>query len=144
MSVEEGQLKALLRVAAGLSLAWAFVLFSDPPQLAGDATALGALSLARGLAIAHLGFALLFWRAARDPRRERTIIYAALLVLALRAANGVYEVLYVLQGRAAVASLTDMVTSIALFVGVLNALPGALQPEETPVRRDGDASPPAA
>jgi hypothetical protein len=134
-------LKTLLRVAAGLSLAWSLVLFADPPQLAGDATAPGALSLARGLAIAHLGFALLFWRAARDPRGERSILYAALLVLALRAANGTYEVLYVLHGRAAVASLIDMVTSLALFVGVLNFLPNTLHPTEAPARHRGEAPP---
>jgi hypothetical protein len=124
-------LKTLLRVAAGLSLAWAFLLFTDPPQLAGDPIPLGAGSLSRGLAIAHLGFALLFWRAARDPRAERSIVYAALLVFALRAAIGTYEVLYVLHGRAAVASLIDMVTSLALFVGVLNSLPNTLNPPQS-------------
>ena len=126
-------MKTLLRVAAGLSLAWAFLLFTDPPQLAGDPIPLGAGagSLSRGLAIAHLGFALLFWRAARDPRAERSIVYAALLVFALRAANGTYEVLYVLHGRAAVASLIDMVTSLALFVGVLNSLPNTLNPPQS-------------
>jgi len=135
-------LKTLLRVAAGLSLAWAFLLFTDPPQLAGDPIPLGAgSSLSRGLAIAHLGFALLFWRAARDPRAERSIVYAALLVFALRAAIGTYEVLYVLHGRAAVASLIDMVTSLALFVGVLNSLPNTLNPPQSQQPRPSEARP---
>jgi heme A synthase len=121
--------KTLLRVAAALSLAWAIVLFLDPPELAGQSFA-AARSLSRGLAIADFGFAYLFWRAARDPLRERTTIYAALLVLALRGANGTYEVLYLLEGLPALASLFDMVTSIALFVGILNTLPGTLHRAE--------------
>ena len=141
--MREGPLKALLRVAAGLSLAWAFALFIAPPQLADEAVSAGALSLARGLAIAHLALAVLFWRAARDPARERWIVYAALLVLALRAANGTYEALYVLRGRAAVASLIDMVTSLALFVGVLNSLPNVLRQGRS-APDDADSLPPAA
>lgn len=118
-------MKTLLRVAAALSLAWAIVLFLDPPELAAQSFA-AARSLARGLAIANFGLAYLFWRAARDPLRERSAIYVALVVFALRGANGTYEVLYLLEGLPALASLFDMVTSIALFVGILNTLPGTL------------------
>jgi hypothetical protein len=136
-------LKTLLRVAAALSFAWAFVLFFDPPQLAGRAADLGgARALGRGLAIAQLGFAYLFWRASGDPAAERGTIYAGLMILALRAANGTYEVLYLLQGRPALASLFDMVTSLGLFVGILNTLPGIVHPSDGGAPSDRSTAPP--
>lgn len=118
----------LLRIAAAVSLAWALWLFwIEPAALPELQAAPAAAALARGLGIANCGFALLFWRAARHPPAERSAIYTALLILGLRGATGTAEVLYRLDGRAAVVSLIDMVTCIALFVGFLNALPGTLR-----------------
>jgi len=84
-------------------------------------------SMANGLAIANLAFAYLFNRAARDPSGQRGILYGALLLFGLRGLVGTYEVLYMLDGPAAVPRLIDMVLSLALFVGMLNVLPGTLQ-----------------
>ena len=118
----------LLRIAAAISLAWALWLFWIEPAAVPELKATpAAAALARGLGIANFGFALLFWRAARNPPAERSAIYTALLVCALRGATGTVEVLYRLDGRAAVVSLIDMVTCIALFVGILNSLPGTLR-----------------
>jgi len=84
-------------------------------------------SCASGLAIANLAFAYLFYRASTDPHAQRGIIYGALLLFGLRGAIGTYEVLYLLDGPAAVPRLIDMVLSLALFVGLLNSLPGTVQ-----------------
>jgi hypothetical protein len=48
--------------------------------------------------------------------------------------KGTYEVLYVLDGPAAMTNLIDMVTSLALFVGILNALPQTLRDAEQKVK----------
>jgi|MudIll2142460700_1097286.scaffolds.fasta_scaffold89970_2 hypothetical protein len=118
----------LLRVTAALSLCWAVALFVFTPMpLAHLADERLAVSLARGLGVAHLAFAFAFWRAARNPPGERTVIYTALLVLGLRAAKGTYETLYLLDGMPAVLSLIEMVMCIGLFVGVLNSLPDTLR-----------------
>jgi hypothetical protein len=117
----------LLRIAALLSLAWAIAL---PWAARRYLVALGdgvAIGLADGLAVANVAFAYLFWRAASLGGRERNAIYTALLLLALRAVDATYQVLYVLEGPAALVSLADMVTSLALFVGILNTLPGHLK-----------------
>ncbi|MGH7786652.1 MAG: hypothetical protein ACRERC_07280 [Candidatus Binatia bacterium] len=118
----------ILRIAALYSLAWAVFLVMPGwlPFDPGSGTPPGR-ALACALAIANLGYALLFWRAAADPQRERVIVYAALLVLALRAAAGTYEVLYSLDGPVAVVRMVDMVICLAGFVGLLNALPAVVQ-----------------
>jgi hypothetical protein len=117
-----------LRVAAVLALLRAAGFFFFKSVVLGEmASSALATAFVNGLATANLGFAFLFWRAAGDPVGERSGIYTALLVIGLRAVSGTYEVLYLLEGSAAVVSLIDMVASIALFVGILNALPGTLR-----------------
>ncbi len=117
----------LLRLAALVSLLWAiYLLFPQSVALVPLAATSATAVPANGLGIANVGFAYLFWRAASNPSGERSAIYTALLVFGLRAANDTYEVLYVLNGKAAVASLIDLVLSLALFVGMLNALPSTL------------------
>lgn len=121
-------MEILLRIAATYSLAWAIGL-AFPSWLPVDHAAISPAmrSMADGLASANLALAYLFYRAAGDPPRHRGVLYAALTLFGLRAALGTYEVLYLLDGPATVVRLTDMVLSLALFVGMLNALPGALQ-----------------
>jgi heme A synthase len=118
----------ILRIAAAYSLLWAIVLaWPVPLPVESVAVTPELRAMARGLATANLALAILLWRAARDPRRERWIVYAALLLFGLRAAVGTYEVLYTLDGHAAVLRLIDMVISLAGFTGILNTLPGVLQ-----------------
>lgn len=118
----------LLRVAAALSALWALAwVFTVATSQTVPAWAPMTTSFGSGLAIANLGFGYLFWRASFDPYRERTAIYVALLVFALRAAKGIYEVLYVLDGPLAVTTLVETFASTALFVGILNALPSLLR-----------------
>lgn len=121
-------MKNLLRIAAFYSLAWAIAL-AFPACLPFDIGAPTAelRSMANGLAIANLALAYLFNRAAGDPPRQRGVLYGALLVFGLRGLVGTWEVLYLLNGPPAVLRLVDMVLSVALFVGMLNALPAALQ-----------------
>jgi len=117
-----------LRVAAVLALLRAVGFFFFKPIVLGAlATSPLSVALVNGLAAANLGFALLFWRAASDPARERSGVYTALLITGLRAVSGTYEVLYLFEGDAAGISLIDMVANIALFVGILNTLPATLR-----------------
>ena len=118
----------LLRISAVLSLLWAIGLFLPPSVTVAEfgATPVTA-ALANSLAIANFGFAYLFWRAAANPAGERGVIYTALMVFGLRAANATYEVLYRLEGGAAILSLVDLVASLALFVVMLNTLPSTLR-----------------
>jgi hypothetical protein len=120
-----GEMSMLLRVAAVYSLAWALLLTHPAwvPFAAGVPTP-EMRSMAHGLAIANLAFAYLCNRAANDPAAERGIVYAAMLLFGLRGIVGTYEVLYVLDMPAIVPRLFDMVFSLALFVGMLNVLPG--------------------
>jgi len=116
-----------LRIAAGFTLLRVIILCLGQSMILGTLAGKPVpVALANGLALANLGLAFLFWRAAADPARERTGIYTALLVSALRGVTGTYEVLYQLDGYGAVVSLIDMVASVALFIGILNALPGTL------------------
>lgn len=123
----------LLRIAAIYSLAWSVgLVWSDLWPAMSPAPGPEAHSLALALAVANLAYALLFWTAAGNPGGYRLVLYAALLVFGLRAVIGTWEVLYTLEGGPAVARLFDMVASLALFVGILNALPGALGSPRSP------------
>jgi len=117
----------LLRIAAAYSLAWAIGLaFPSYLPFGGELTP-PLRSMAHGLAIANLGLAYIFNRAAADPANQRGVVYTALLVFGLRGVVGAYEVLYTLDGPGALPRLVDMVLSLAFFVGALNALPATLQ-----------------
>lgn len=122
----------LLRIAAFYSLIWA-VYLAAPGWVPLDVGSLTpeTRSMASGLAIANLAMAYLFNRAASAPREHRGILYAALLIFGLRGVVGTYEVLYMLDGTPAMMRLTDFVLSLALFIGMLNALPGTLQGGES-------------
>ncbi len=123
-------MSTLLRIAAAVSLTWAVIYWCCPYIALGSAPANEpvTVSLANSLAIAHVGWTFLLWRAAADPARERSILYGALIVFALRAMHGTYEVLYVLEDSApSMTNLIDMVTSLALFVGIVNVLPQTLR-----------------
>jgi hypothetical protein len=120
--------KILLRVAAVYSFAWAIVL-AFPAWLSFGARAPSPeiIAFAHGLAIANLGLAYLFFRAAIEPAAHRAILYSALAIFGLRGVVGTYEVLFVLDGPPAMLRLIDFVLSLALFVGILNSLPETLQ-----------------
>ena len=94
-------MSVLLRIASVLSLVWAAGLYLLPASAIAGGEVPACAALTNGLAAANLGFAYLFWRAAANPAAERGAIYTALLLFGLRAANGTYEVLYRLEGRAA-------------------------------------------
>ncbi len=117
----------LLRITAGISLLWALLLtLGKPFYLVGERATPLHHALANGLAIANVIFAFLFFRAAGDPPRERTVIYGAIALLALKIANDLYELLSLLKGPEAFPSMLDLIASLALLVGILQALPGTL------------------
>jgi hypothetical protein len=125
-AAERSGVSLLLRIAAVYSLGWAIGL-AYPGMLPGGAAVDPAVRAAGyALGVANLAYAVLFWTAATAPKSYRLILYVALLVFGLRGAIGTYQVLYRLDGAAAMLQLIDMVLSVAAFVGMLNLLPSEL------------------
>lgn len=121
----------LLRLTALLVLAWAVILFA----LKGHVVAQEELSpqvraFANGLAVTNAALAYMFWLGARDPAANRCAVYGAVIFLALRLANDLYELLVLLPARGAAISLADLVVTSALLVGILEALPRMVKNDE--------------
>jgi hypothetical protein len=117
----------LLRITAVISFLWALLLLAGKPlYLIGEQATPLHQALANGLGIASIVFGLMFWRAAADPPRERTAVYGAITLLALKIVNDLYELLALLQGPEAFPSMLDLIASLALLVGMLQALPKTL------------------
>lgn len=118
----------LLRLTALTCLLWAAVLLGlkdrwiSPEQLTAVARA-----LANGLGLTQLVLAYLFWNAAKAPALYRETIYGAIFLLAAKTANDLYEVLLLLPASEALASVVDLIVSVALLVGILEALPRTLR-----------------
>ena len=117
-------MSVLLRIAAAFSLAWAVTLLAFKKELFGAASLppLGR-AFANGLGIAHIVYAYVFWYAASAPAANRGVIYAAIMLMALRTANDLYQLLVLLPPEQALISLFDLVVSVALLVGILESLP---------------------
>jgi hypothetical protein len=117
----------LLRVVAGLLVGWALLLWPLRWCVlpASELTPLVA-ALANGWAAANLVCALVFWRAASAPSQNLTSVYAALLLTGLKTAGDLHGLLF-LEPPQALASLADLVLSVALFVGILRELPRTLE-----------------
>lgn len=124
-------MKVLLRAAAVVSLAWGIALLGLKERVleAAQLTPVAA-ALANGLGSAHLAFAFAFWHAARNPRTYRGVIYAAIMLQALKMINDVHQMLVLLPPNEAMVSLADLVVSIGLLVGLLEALPRTLAAPE--------------
>lgn len=120
----------LMRLTAVVCLVWALLLLGFRDQIM---TAAQLSPLVRALAnaggIAHLALACVFWQAASDPIRSRGVVYAAIVLLGLKVANALYDILVLLPANAAALTLADLVVSLALLVGVLEALPRTLKAE---------------
>ncbi len=117
-------MKTLLRLMAAVCMGWAMLLlgFKDRVLAPQDLTAL-VRALANGLGIANVVLAYLFWDAAREPTAHRGTIYAAIALAALKTANDLYELLVLLPADKALVALVDLVFSVGLVVGLLEALP---------------------
>jgi hypothetical protein len=120
----------LLRVTAGIMLLWAVGLVAGRPHLAPPDQVTPLVSaLANGLAATTLVFAFLFWRASSDTPPNRTAIYAAILLLLLKTGLDLHELLVLRDGVGGLVSVADLVVSVALTVGVIEALPATLRPQ---------------
>ncbi len=117
----------LLRIAAVVSLVWGLALLMlKRPLFGAAATVPVAAAFANGLAIANVAFAYMFWYAAVAPAVNRGAIYGAILLMALRTSNDLYQLLVLLPPDQALLSLADLVISVGLLVGILEALPRLL------------------
>jgi len=114
----------LLLLAGAVSLAWAVVLLVFQTAYLGHAPVLPVTaSLAHNLAIAQFVLGALFLYAARDPAANRGAIYAGILLSGLKMINDGYDVVVLLPPDQALFSLADLVLSVGLCVGLLEALP---------------------
>jgi hypothetical protein len=120
--------KLLMRFTAIVCLVWALLLLGLKDQIM-PAAQLSPLvrALVNGGGIAHLALAYVFWQAASDPIRNCGVIYAAIVLLGLKVANSLYGILVLLPASEAAMTLLDLVVSLALLVGVLEALPRTLK-----------------
>jgi len=113
----------LLRLAAGVSLFWAVLAFwLRRYVVAADQLTPVVQALANALGITNLVLAVLFWYAAGDPGGRRGIVYGAIALWALRTADALYGLLVLLPAEQAVFSLADLIVSLALLVGLIEAL----------------------
>jgi hypothetical protein len=121
-------MSTLLRLAALSCFLWAVCLLVLKEQLvtAAELTPV-ARALANGLGLTQFILIYLFWNAAKAPAENRPIIYAAIALMALKAANDLYEILILLPPQEALASVLDLMVSVALLVGLLEALPRTLR-----------------
>jgi hypothetical protein len=114
----------LLRLTALLMLAWAIVLLALQGYIiAAEQLSPQVRALANGLTVANLALAYVFWHGAHDPVANRAAVYGAMILLALKLVNDLYELLVLLPPRWAAISLADLVISLAFLVGILEALP---------------------
>lgn len=133
-------MRVLLRLAALVSLAWAVLLLGLKAYVM-PGHELGPLTqaLANGLGITRLVLAYIFWSAAQAPAAHRRAIYAAIALMALSTANDLYQLLVLLPPTQALVSLADLVLSVGLLVGILEALPRVLGHERASASRDEPA-----
>jgi hypothetical protein len=129
---------SLLRVTALVCLAWAVLLLGlKDYTVAAEQPSPVVHAFANGLGIANLVFAYVFWHAARAPAANRAAVYGAIMLLTLKTANDLYELLVLLPAEHALVSLADLVLSVGLLVGILEALPRMLA---SPRSQDGQAA----
>ena len=117
----------LLRLTAILSLVWTILLLGYKELVVGVALLSPLVrALANALGIANLVLAYVFWTAAREPAANRHTVYGAIALLAIKVATDSYDLLVLLPPSPAMVSLADLVLSLALLVGILEALPRIL------------------
>ena len=120
-------MSAVLRVAGAFALVWALLLLEFKERVLAVADLSPLLrALANALGILYLVATYVFWYAAGDPAKNRGAVYAAIVFLALKTANDLYDLLVLLPPNEALVSLADLVLSLALLVAVLQALPRTL------------------
>ncbi len=116
-----------LRFAAIVSAAWLIVLLLRPGAASKELLQWLPGWVAIALVSFHAALAALYWWGSYDPPQRLVAVYTALVTFALRAAAGIYLVLYVLAGGAAMLWLAEMVLSIGFFSAFVNALPPTVQ-----------------
>ena len=120
-------MSVLLRLSAVVSLAWAGLLLALKDQaLSAEQLSPLVRALANGLGIANVVLAYVFWYAARAPAANRGAVYGAIMLMVFKTANDLYEMLVLLPADRALVSLADLVLSVGLLVGLLEALPRML------------------
>jgi len=117
-----------LKFAALVSVAWVVMLVLRPADGARELVQILSVPGAIATAVAHAGLAALFWWGSSDPPRRLVAVYTGMVVFAIRAAAGIYLVLYVLKGGPAMIVMVEMVLAIGLLSALINGLPAAVRP----------------
>lgn len=121
-------MSAFLRASALVSLGWAVLVLGFKDRFIGAEPLLPVgRAVANALGIANLVLAYMFWHAAGAPAANRGAIYSAIMLAALKTANDLYDLLVLVPADRALISLGDLVLSVALLVGLLEALPRTLR-----------------
>ena len=122
-------MSTLLRLSALSCALWAvcLLLFKDI-VIAADQLTPVARGLANGLGISQVILAYLFLSAARAPVENRVTIQAAIVLMAIRTVNDLYEIISLLPPMEALGSVLDLIMSVALLVGLLESLPRTFRP----------------
>jgi hypothetical protein len=122
-------MSTLLRLSALSCALWAVCLLVFKDQvIAVDQLTPVARGLANGLGISQLILVYFFLSAARAPAENRVAIQAAIALMAIRTANDLYEIIILLPPMEALGSVLDLMMSVALLVGLLEALPRTFRP----------------
>jgi len=119
-------MRVWLAISGGLFVAWTFLLLLVPTSLLSAAQSESHAGFILILALLQLLLALLAWWSALRPRRRHVGIYTTILALLVKWIVDLYGVLVSLPPQQAALTLGDLILSVALLVGVLEALPRAL------------------
>lgn len=112
-----------LAISSVIFMLWAAVLLLSPQTLLAPeyaSTHPGSVTL---LALVHFVGAVLAAWTASNPRAHLLGIYSTMLLLLARWMADTYGVLVALPPEQAALTLADLISSLALLVGVLEALP---------------------
>ena len=129
-------MRIVLRITAVLWIAWAVLLLGFAEAVVPPVwlTPAGSSAVAM-VGAAHLVLAALLWHGSGEPGAHRGVVYATIVILAMRWAADSYGVLNVLPARPAMFALGDLIVTVALLVGVLESLPRMLAPAVNPPTR---------
>lgn len=116
-------MRAWLAISGGLFVVWAAVLLVRPELVLAAPQAEHHATTVALVAAANLVLAGLAWWSASDPPRKRLGIYTTILVLLAKWIADTYGVLIALPPQQAALVLGDLLLSVALVVGCLEALP---------------------
>lgn len=112
-----------LAISGALFMAWAAGLLLSPLTLLSAEQVAEHAVLISWVAVAQVVLAVLAGWSATNPRSRRAGIYTTIAALLVKWVVDTYGVLVALPPQQAALTLADLILSVALLVGTLEALP---------------------